>query len=82
MLVICIDNNSDFTHLLELNKVYVVSTETPLCYYLKITGDNATRWWFKNRFKKINLYPNTELFKKLYPDHILYQNTIGVISEA
>jgi len=82
MLVICIDNNSDFTSLLELNKVYLVSRETPMCYYLKITGDNITRWWFKTRFKKIKLYPNIKLFKELYPDHIIYQNTIGVISEA
>jgi hypothetical protein len=49
--------------------------------YLFTLEGHSTFDYCCTRFKEIRLYPNTKLFQQLYPDHILYQGKLGVLSE-
>lgn len=72
MLVICV-NNEDTENILKLNKIYSVKV---LGDYVEFSG-----WWSIERFRKVKLYPNTKIFRELYPDAIEYQGYLGVNSE-
>ena len=74
MLVICIEASKS-RRMLKSNKIYNIYQMNDMYYRI------SDYWWSKKRFKKLKLYPDSKIFRELYPDAIEYQGYLGVKSE-